>query len=83
MVGFLHPYVLCCCEVVLAKSARGTWGSGNTFGEKLSFTWDVLEEKWIPTKLVAPTVPKPAPKRTKQFAANPAAPSLSVPVADG
>ena len=54
---------------VWAKSSRGTWGLGHTFGDKLYFTWDILEEKWIHKKLVAPIVakpaPKPAPKRGK------------------
>ena len=46
--------------VVWAKSASGTWGLGNTFGEKVYFTQDTPEEKWIPKELVAPIVPKPA-----------------------
>ena len=74
-------------EVVWAKSAQGTWGLGHTFGDKLYFTWDIPEEKWIPKKLEAPTVaklaPKPAPKRGKQPAAKPAVASSSIPVADG
>ena len=74
-------------EVVWAKSARGTWGLGHTFGDKLYFTRDIPEENWIPKKLEAPTVakpaPKPAPKRGKLPAAKPAAASSSIPVADG
>ena len=54
---------------------------------KVYFTRDIPEENWIPTKLEAPTVakpaPKPAPKRGKQPAAKPAAASSSIPVADG
>ena len=51
------------------------------------FYLDIPKEKWIPTKLEAPTVakpaPKPAPKGGKQPAAKPAAASSSIPVADG
>ena len=47
------------------------------------FTRDTPEEKWIPKKLVAPALPKLAPKRAKQPAAKPAAASLSIPVIDG
>ena len=68
--------------MVWAKCAWGTWGLGPTFGDKLYFTWDIPEEKWIPNKLVAPIVAKPAPKHGKQLAANPAA-SSSIPVSDG
>ena len=71
----------------LAKTARGTWGLGHTFGDKLYFTRSIPEAKWIPKKLEAPTVAKPAPKpaakRGKQAAAKPAAASASIPVADG
>ena len=31
-----------------AKSAQGTWGLGYTSGEKLYFTWDIVEEKGLP-----------------------------------
>ena len=48
------------------------------FGDRLYFTPD---EKWIPKKLVAPTVAKPAPKCGKQPAAKPTAASSSIPVA--
>ena len=65
-------------EVVWAKSARGRLGSGHTFVDKLCFTRDIPEEKWIPKKPEAPTVvkpaPKPAPKRGKQPAAKPVEP---------
>ena len=54
--------------MVWPKSARGTLGLGHTFGDKLYFTWDIPEDKGIPQKLVAPTVPKPAPKRDGQGA---------------
>ena len=50
---------------------------------KVYSTRDIPEEKTIPTKLEAPTVAKPAPKRGKQPAAKPAAASSSIPVADG
>ena len=70
-----------------AKSAWGPWGPGHTFGDKLHVTRDIPEDKWIPTKLQAPTVaepaPKPAPTHGKQPAAKPAAASWSIPVADG
>ena len=60
-------------EVGWATSAWGTWGLGHTFGDK-----------WIPKKLVAPTVPKPtpksAPKSGMQPAAKPASASSSIPV---
>ena len=65
----------------------GTWGLGHTFRDKLYFTRDIPEEKWIPKRLEAPTVAKPAPKpgpqRRKRPAAKPAAACLSIPVADG
>ena len=74
-------------EVVWAKSARGTWGLGHTFGDKLYFTRNIPEGKWIPKNLEAPTVAKPAlkpvAKRGKQATAKPAAASASIPVADG
>ena len=49
LVVFLHPGVLCSCEEVLVKSAQITCGLGNTAEEKLSFTRNIPEEKWIPT----------------------------------
>ena len=70
-------------EVVWARSVGEAWGLGYTFGDTLYFTRDIPEEKWIPKKLVAPTVPKPAPKFAKQPAAKPAAASSSIPVPDG
>ena len=63
------------------------WGAcrlGHTFGDKLYFTRGIPEEKWIPKKLEAPTVakpaPKPAPKRGKEPTAKlqPVCPSLSL-----
>ena len=74
-------------EVVWAKFAPGTWGLGRTFGDNLDFTRDILEEKWIPKKLEAPTVAKPAPKlapkHRKQPTVKPFAATSSIPVADG
>ena len=71
-------------EVVWAKCARGTQGLGHNFRDKLYFIQDIPEHKWIPKKLVAPTVPKlaskSAPKCGKQPAAKPAAASLFMPV---
>ena len=60
-------------EVVWAKSARGDWRIGHTFGDKLYLTWDIPEENWIPRELVAPTVPKPAPKPAPKPGKQPAA----------
>ena len=56
---------------------------GQTFGDKLYLTRDIAEEKWIPKKLVAPTLPKPAPKRGKQPAVKLASASSSILVAGG
>ena len=70
-------------EVVWATSARGTWGFRPHLWGQVVF----YPEKWIPKKLEAPTVakpaPKPAPKRGKQPVAKPATASSSIPVADG
>ena len=65
------------------RSGHPTSGLGHTFGDKLYFTRDIPQEKWIPKKLEAPPVAKPAPKCRKQPAAKPAAASSSIPVADG
>ena len=46
-------------DVVWAKSIRETCRIGHTFGDSLYFTRDIPEEKWIPKRLVAPTVPHP------------------------
>ena len=74
-------------EVVWAKSARGTWGLSHTFGDMQYFSRDIPGEKWTPKKLLAPTVPKsapkPAPKFGKQRAAKPPAARPSISVADG
>ena len=35
-------------EVVWVKSARGVWGMGHSFGNKLYFTRDIPEGKWVP-----------------------------------
>jgi hypothetical protein len=56
---------------------------GHTFGDKLYFTRDIPEEKWIPKKLEAPTVAKPAPEPAPKRGKQPAAASSSIPVADG
>ena len=52
-------------EIVWAKSARGVWGMGHSFGGKLYFTRDIPEEKWIPKDLLAPVSAKPPAKRAK------------------
>ena len=35
-------------EIVWANSARGVWGMGHSFGDKLYFTRDISEGKWVP-----------------------------------
>ena len=48
------------------KSARGVWGlGGHSFGGKLYFTSDILEEQWIPKDLLAPASAKPPAKKAK------------------
>ena len=78
------PMQLC---TSLRESARGIRGLGHPFGDKLYFTWDIPEQKWIPKTLVTPKVPKPtpkpAPKRGKQPATKPTAASSSIYLADG
>ena len=49
-------------EVVWAKSACGVWGLGHVFDEKVYFTRDMCEEKWIPKYLVPPKKSVAAPK---------------------
>ena len=58
-------------EVVWVKSARGVWGMGHSFGNKLYFTRDIPEGKWVPKNLLAPAKPptkkaKPPPKSAAQ-----------------
>ena len=56
-------------EVVWVKSARGVWGMGHSFGNKLYFTRDIPEGKWVPKNLLAkpPTKnAKPPPKSAVQ-----------------
>ena len=58
-------------EVVWVKSARGVWGMGHSFGNKLYFTRDIPEGKWVPKDLLAPAKPptkkaKPPPKSAAQ-----------------
>ena len=58
-------------EVVWVKSARGVWGMGHSFGNKLYFTRDLPEGKWVPKNLLAPAKPpnkkaKPPPKSAAQ-----------------
>ena len=50
-------------EVVWVKSARGAWGMGHHFGNKLYFTRDIPEGKWVPKNLLAPA--KPPTKKAK------------------
>ena len=58
-------------EVVWVKSARGVWGMGHSFGNKLYFTRDIPEGTWVPKNLLAPAKPptkkaKPPPKSAAQ-----------------
>ena len=58
-------------EVVWVKSARGVWGMGHSFGNRLYFTRDIPEGKWVPKNLLAPAKPptkkaKPPPKSAAQ-----------------
>ena len=58
-------------EVVWVKSARGVWGMGHSFGNKLYFTRDIPEGKWVPKNLLAPAKSptkkaKPPPKSAAQ-----------------
>ena len=53
------------------KSARGVWGMGHSFGNKLYFTRDIPEGNWVPKNLLAPAKPptkkaKPPPKSAAQ-----------------
>ena len=64
------------------KSARGVWGMGHSFGNKLYFTRDIPEGKWVPKNLLAPAKPptkkaKPPPKSAAQSIAQ------SIPVESG
>ena len=49
--------------VVWVKSARSVWGMGHSFGNKLYFTRDIPEGKWVPKNLLAPA--KPPTKKAK------------------
>ena len=49
----------------LAKSARGVWGMGHGFGDKLYFTRDIPEDKRVPKDLLAPVSAKPLATRAK------------------
>ena len=58
-------------EVVWVKSARGVWGMGHSFGNKLHFTRDSPKGEWVPKDLLAPAKPptkkaKPPPKCAAQ-----------------
>ena len=58
-------------EVVWVKSARGAWGMGHSFGNKLYFKRDIPEGKRAPKNLLAPAKPltkkaKPPPKSAAQ-----------------
>ena len=63
-------------EVVWVKSARGVWGMGHSFGNKLYFTRDIPEGKWVPKNLRAPANPP-----TKK--AKPKGAAQSIPVESG
>ena len=53
-------------EIVLAKAARGVWGLGHVFEDKLYFTKDIVDDSFVPKnrkpKPVSPPAPTPAPK---------------------
>ena len=58
-------------EVVWVKSSMGVWGMGHSFGNKLYFTRDIPEGKWVPKNMLAPAKPptkkaKPPPKSAAQ-----------------
>ena len=44
-------------EVVWVNSVRGLWGMGHSFENKLNFTRDIPEGKWVPKDLLAPAKP--------------------------
>ena len=63
----------CCEKAALRNSCMQNCFEGHIFGDKLYFIQDILEHKWIPRKLVAPTVPKPTPKSAPKHGKQPAA----------
>ena len=55
----------------LTAQPCGVWGMGHSFGNKLYFTRDIPERKWVPKDLLAPAKPptkkaKPPPKSAAQ-----------------
>ena len=50
-------------KIVWAKCARGVWGMGHSFVDKLHFTRDIPEDKCVPKDLLAPVFAKPPAKR--------------------
>ena len=65
-------------EGVWVKSARGVWGMGHSFGNKLYFTRDIPEGKWVPKNLLA--LAKPPTKKAKP---PPKSAAQSIPVESG
>ena len=51
---------------------HGMWGMGHSFGDKLYFTRDMPEGKWVPKDLLAPISAKcPSPTEGRWFFATP------------
>ena len=62
-------------EVAWVRSACGVWGMGHSFGNKLYFTRDIPEGKWVPKNLLAP-----AKRPTKKAKPPPKSAAQSIPV---
>ena len=65
-------------EVVWAQSARGVWGMGHSFWNKLYFTRDILEGKRVPKDVLVPAKPP-----TKKAKSPPKSGAQSIPVESG
>ena len=46
-------------EIVWVKSVCGVWGMGHSFADKLCFTREIPEGRWVPKHLLAPVSAKP------------------------
>ena len=51
-------------EIVWVKSARGVWGMGHSFGNKLYFTRDIPKGKWVPKDMGKTTTQECCPKHS-------------------
>jgi len=49
-------------EVVWAKAARGVWGLGHVFEDRLIFTKDTVDDSFVPKNRTPKPVPQPAAK---------------------